>query len=401
MVKENIMKQTEIGLLPEDWEVRKLGELGEVKMCKRIFQHQTSEFGDIPFFKIGTFGKEPDAFITRKLFEDFKNRFSYPKKGEILISAAGTIGRTVIYNGEESYFQDSNIVWIENKEQIISNELLKYILEEIKYNTEGGTIQRLYNSILKNTKFICPPLPEQEAIAEALSDADTWIESLEQLIAKKRLIKQGAMQELLSPKEDWEVRKLGEMTQLITKGTTPTSVGFEFTESGINFIKVESLTKNGTIENDKVAFISERCNDVLSRSQIKDGDILFSIAGALGRVAIVKSEIVPANTNQALGIITLKENTIDKHYLYYFFNKNDFQQMLNTISVTGAQPNLSLQNLNEFEIIFPSLDEQTRIATILSDMDAELEALEGQLGKARKVKQGMMQELLTGRVRLV
>ena len=124
MVKENIMKQTEIGLLPEDWEVRKLGELGEVKMCKRIFQHQTSEFGDIPFFKIGTFGKEPDAFITRKLFEDFKNRFSYPKKGEILISAAGTIGRTVIYNGEESYFQDSNIVWIENKEQIISNELL-------------------------------------------------------------------------------------------------------------------------------------------------------------------------------------------------------------------------------------------------------------------------------------
>jgi type I restriction enzyme S subunit len=137
------------------------------------------------------------------------------------------------------------------------------------------------------------------------------------------------------------------------------------------------------------------------RSQIKEGDILFSIAGALGRVAIVKSNIVPANTNQALGIIRLKGNIITKDYLYYFFNKDDFQQMLNTISVTGAQPNLSLQNLKEFEIIFPSLTKQVQIATILADMDSELEFLATQLSKARQIKQGMMHELLTGRVRLV
>ena len=201
LAKKRLIKQgamQELLTPKEGWEMRNLGDLGDVKMCKRIFQNQTSEYGDIPFYKIGTFGKKPDAFITRKLFEDFKGRFSYPQKGEILISAAGTIGRIVIYDGEESYFQDSNIVWINNKEEIVSNELLKYILEVVKYNTEGGTIQRLYNNILRSTKFYCPPVSEQTRIATILSDMDVEIEALEQKLNKARQIKQGMMQELLT-----------------------------------------------------------------------------------------------------------------------------------------------------------------------------------------------------------
>ena len=98
----------------ENWVEMRLGDVGDVKMCKRIFSHQTLPYGEIPFYKSGTFGKEPDAFITRQKFDTFKSKFSYPNIGDILISAAGTIGRTVIYNGDEAYFQDSNIVWIEN-----------------------------------------------------------------------------------------------------------------------------------------------------------------------------------------------------------------------------------------------------------------------------------------------
>lgn len=199
--KKRLIKQGAIQELlspKEDWEERKLGELGEVKMCKRIFQYQTSEFGEIPFYKIGTFGKIPDAFISRNHYQDFKNKFSFPKKGEILISAAGTIGRTVVYDGEECYFQDSNIVWINNEEEIVSNEFLKYILEVVKYNTEGGTIQRLYNSILKNTIFHCPSLTEQTRIATILSDMDAELEALEAQLGKVRKVKQGMMQELLT-----------------------------------------------------------------------------------------------------------------------------------------------------------------------------------------------------------
>src|SRR5690606_31832287 len=138
-------------------------------------------------------------------YNSYRQKFSFPKKGDILISAAGTIGRTIIYNGEPAYFQDSNIVWIDNNGSLLSNELLYHIFKIVKYNTEVGTIQRLYNSILKSAKFpLSPNKKEQEAIANALSDADAYIESLEKLIAKKRLIKKGVMQELLTGKRRLE-----------------------------------------------------------------------------------------------------------------------------------------------------------------------------------------------------
>lgn len=145
-----------------------LGEIGEVSMCKRIMKHQTSDSGEIPFFKIGTFGGEPDAFINRKLYEEYKSKFSYPKKGDILISASGTIGRAVIFDGKDSYFQDSNIVWIDNDESILTNKYLFYLYSVIDWKTEGGTIKRLYNGNLKATKIPIPPLSEQQRIVSIL-----------------------------------------------------------------------------------------------------------------------------------------------------------------------------------------------------------------------------------------
>lgn len=146
----------------------KLGEIGEVCMCKRIMKHQTSDSGEIPFFKIGTFGGTPDAFIDRDLYEEYKSKFSYPKKGDILISASGTIGRAVIFDGKDAYFQDSNIVWIDNNESILYNKYLYYLYSIIDWKTEGGTIKRLYNGNLKATKIAVPPLSEQQRIVSIL-----------------------------------------------------------------------------------------------------------------------------------------------------------------------------------------------------------------------------------------
>jgi type I restriction enzyme, S subunit len=184
----------------DKWEVKKLGEIGEVKMCRRVFNHETSPNGAIPFYKIGTFGKEADSYISRDLYNDYRRKFSFPNKGDILISAAGTIGRTIIYDGEDAYFQDSNIVWIENNQSIISNTFLYYTLQIVEYNTEGGTIQRLYNSILKNTKFICPTPEIQTQIAQTLSDMDTEIAGLEKQLEKYKRMKVGMMQNLLTGK---------------------------------------------------------------------------------------------------------------------------------------------------------------------------------------------------------
>ena len=171
------------------WKYMKLGDIGKVKMCRRIFNDETSFTGEIPFFKIGSFGREADAFISKELYINYRNKFSFPKKGDILISAAGTIGRTVVYNGEDAYYQDSNIVWIDNDNTIVINEFLYYILQTVKYNTEGGTIQRLYNSILRSIKFDCPTVPEQRKITNFLLSIDSKINVENQLLKKLELQK--------------------------------------------------------------------------------------------------------------------------------------------------------------------------------------------------------------------
>ena len=132
----------------DTWKNDKIGNIGSVLMCKRIFKSQTTSIGDIPFYKIGTFGSTADAFISENLFNEYKTRFSYPQYGDILLSAAGTIGRIVEYKGEKAYFQDSNIVWVKVNGKI-KNQFLKYIYSCIKWNgLEGSTIKRLYNNNL-------------------------------------------------------------------------------------------------------------------------------------------------------------------------------------------------------------------------------------------------------------
>lgn len=156
-----------------------LGDIGRVSMCKRIMKAETSSEGEVPFFKIGTFGKEPDAFITRKKYEEYKRLYSYPRKGDILISAAGTIGRAVIYNGEDAYYQDSNIVWISNDESIVSNKYLFYYYQLQPWTVStGGTIARLYNDNIAKAPIPAPPLEEQERIVAILDRFDALCNDL-------------------------------------------------------------------------------------------------------------------------------------------------------------------------------------------------------------------------------
>ena len=159
--------------------VIELGDVGPVRMCKRILKNQTASSGDIPFYKIGTFGKKPDAYISNKLFQEYKQKYSYPKKGDILISASGTIGRTVIFDGQNSYFQDSNIVWIDNDETLVLNKYLYHFYKIAKWGiAEGGTIQRLYNDNLKKVKISIPPLKEQHRIVSILDKFETLTNSI-------------------------------------------------------------------------------------------------------------------------------------------------------------------------------------------------------------------------------
>lgn len=158
----------------------KMSEIGDICMCKRIMKDQTNNIGGIPFYKIGTFGKVADAYISRELYEDYKSRFSFPIKGEILISTSGTIGRTVVYDGKDAYFQDSNIVWLHNDEAKVLNRYLYHYYQIIEWNVEGGTIKRLYNNNLAKTKIAVPSLSEQERIVSILDKFESLTNDLSQ-----------------------------------------------------------------------------------------------------------------------------------------------------------------------------------------------------------------------------
>ena len=169
------------------WEQRKLGEFGSVAMCKRIYKEQTSEQGDVPFFKIGTFGADPDAFISNELFEDYKRTYPYPTPGTLLISAAGSIGRIVEYQGEKAYFQDSNIVWLEHEHRL-NDAFLKPLYSKIEWGLEGSTIKRLYNKDLLSAEVTIPDGREQKEIGQFFAKLDDLI-TLHQRKRESRIIR--------------------------------------------------------------------------------------------------------------------------------------------------------------------------------------------------------------------
>jgi type I restriction enzyme S subunit len=394
-------KQTEIGIIPEDWEEKKLGEIGDVCMCKRIFKEQTLATGEIPFYKIGTFGNKPDAFISIELYNDFIQRFSFPKKDDILFSAAGTIGRTVIYDGKPAYFQDSNIVWIDNNEDIVKNSYLYYFYKTVKWTTsDGGIVSRLYNKHIRNTLLPVPTLAEQTAIATVLSDMDEYILSLDRLIVKKKAIKQGTMQNLLTGKirlkgfkGRWVEKKLGEIVDVIGGGTPSTSNPL-FWNGFINWFTPTEIGKSKFVSESERKITNEGLRNS-SAKMLPIGTILLTSRATIGDVSILKNE---GCTNQGFQSLIAKED-INNDFLYYklLTIKNIILSLASGSTFLEISPN----KLRQIEISIPTFAEQTTIAAILSDMDAEIEALQTKLQKAKLVKQGAMQELLTGQIRLI
>ena len=179
----------------DPWEQRKFGDIGTVAMCKRIFKEQTSSEGDVPFYKIGTFGGEPDAFIDRELFKEYKSKISYPNKGDILLSASGTIGRTVEYTGNDEYFQDSNIVWLKHGDGI-DNAFLEVLYSVVDWSCEGSTIKRLYNDNFLKSKFMMPKIEEQQKIGVYFKNLDHLITLHQRELEKLQYIKKSMLEKM-------------------------------------------------------------------------------------------------------------------------------------------------------------------------------------------------------------
>ncbi|MGL2882474.1 restriction endonuclease subunit S, partial [Helicobacter pylori] len=349
-------------------------------MCKRVMKHQTTRYGEIPFYKIGTFGNTTDAFISKKLFLEYKTKYSFPKKGDILISASGTIGRAVIYDGRPAYFQDSNIVWIDNDETLVKNDFLFYAYSNIKWNTEHTTILRLYNDNFRNTLIPLPPLNEQIAIANILSTLDHYLYSLDALILKKESVKKALSFELLSQRkrlkgfnQAWQRVRLGDIANYLTSNLSVEQI----TQQG----KIKVYDVNNFIGYTDTTFI----NDKPYISIVKDGSV--------GRV-----RILPPKTNilSTMGALIANHKTTTE-FLFYLLSNFDFKNFISGSII----PHIYFKDYKEKTIFLPPLNEQIAIANILSDLDHEIISLKNKKRQFDNIKKALNHDLMSAKIRVL
>ncbi|HZL09517.1 MAG TPA: restriction endonuclease subunit S [Prolixibacteraceae bacterium] len=408
-------KQTEIGVIPEDWEVFTLE-----KLSSRIGDgiHSTPKYSDNSdyFFVNGNNLKEGKIVISADTKMVSEDEYNIQKRGldnsTLLLSINGTIGNIAYYNNENIVLgKSAAYINVNNKlEKRLLFQIIqtKFIDEYFDNELTGSTIKNLGLGSIRNTPIPLPPTKsEQTAIATALSDADALITSLEKLIKTKRAIKQGAMQELFSGKkrlfgysDSWIEKSFPEMCWF-QEG--PGLRNWQFTNDGIKVINVTNL-ENGYLNLDRTArYISwAEFDKMYKHFEIDDNDIVVASSGnSYAKVAVVRSQDLPLVMNTS--VIRFKPlKNLDYHFLLMFLKSNYFKDQIDLLITGGAQPNFGPFHLRKIKInVPPTIEEQSDIAQILLDIDLEIETLEQKLAKYKQIKQGMMQELLTGRIRLV
>ena len=391
-------KKTEIGIIPDDWDIQELQYIS--KIIDSL--HQTPKFSNegyamvrVSDIKTGNLSLSKTLKVNEDIFLMFTNNY-IPKRNDIVLSRVGSYGVSSFVNQDEPFCMGQNTVVIVPK---LNNKYIYFSLNSnaVKNQIENESFGTGYKSLsLKNIKELSipfPPLPEQKAIAEVLSDTDNLIQALEKRIAKKRLIKQGAMQKLLTPKEDWEVKKLGEIAEVVGGGTPNTFMKkywngainwFTPTEIGINKYAFESIRK-----------ITEEGLKNSSAKILPIETVLLTSRAGIGDLSILRLE---GCTNQGFQSLIAKE-LIHNEFLYYLMTSLKKVLIQNASGSTFLE--ISPNRIKQIDVSIPNYKEQTSIATILSDMDSEIEALEKKLAKYKQLKQGLMQELLTGKTRLI
>ena len=404
-------KQTEIGLIPNDWEVKNLGDTANIVSGGTPSTNVGSYWnGNINWFTPTEIGLDKYVYESKRKISveglESSSARILPVNTIILTTRAGIGDLSILKieactnQGFQSFISNSNT----------NNEYLYYLLSTLKKeflkNASGSTFLEISPNKLKSILVATPTLKEQTAIATALSDTDAWINSLEQLLTKKRQIKQGAMQELLKPNpeasEGWEVKKLGEIGK--PYGGLSGKAKDDFYKGGYPYIPFMNIMSNPIIDKNYVDYVNIKQGEIQNKAQ--KFDLFFNGSSEtpeeVGMCSVLLEDVPHLYLNSfCFGYRLFKEQNIDALYLSYFFRSDEGRNLFYSMAQGATRYNLSKGNFLKLEIKLPTPEEQTRIATILSDMDEEIGQLESKLEKAKQLKQGMMQELLTGRIRLV
>ncbi len=422
-------KRTELGEIPEDWDVVNISSVAERCSGHTPNKKEKSYWnGNIPWISLKDTKRLDNGYVDKTTdytsIQGIQNSSAVLlPKGTVVVSRDATIGKVGITKMEMATSQHFI-------NYICSNKLFEWFLYYYFYYNKpmferiaiGSTIKTIGLGFFNSLKIILPQINEQKKIASILSSVDEHIEEIAFMIEDLKELKKGLMKKLLTGQytiEDgklvktkefkktslgmlpmsWEVKRLDKISTLITKGTTPTTLGFDFVKKGINFIKIENIGSNGKFNNKSLKNINEECHDKLKRSKLEENDILVSIAGSLGKSIIINKDLLPANTNQALAIVRTN-NSYCFEYINRIFDTEYFRKYISRVSTVGAQPNLSLRQLGEYTFPFPTLNEQEKIVNILNALDNRIETYKDEKQDFHNLKKGLMQQLLTGKIRV-
>ena len=403
----NQHKKTEIGYIPNDWDIKILGECVIGKPDYGINAPAVEYSDSLPTYLRITDISDDGHYrkVNPVSVNHSQSSIYFLEKGDIVFARTGaSVGKTYLYDKSDGRLVFAGfLIRVKPNPNILEPLYLKFYTQtKIYWSWVLANSMRSGQPGIngKEYSFLPIPLPptkaEQTAIATALSDADAFIQSLEKLIVKKRLIKQGAMQELLKPKEGWVVKKLGEVCIYINDGTHHTP---RYVNEGIPFYSVENVTSDNFKH---VKFITkEEHEELIKRCKPERGDILLTRIGSIGKTKLIDWD-VNASIYVSLALLKIGDN-IDSRYLYMYTKSRQFSLDIENRSLMNAVPQkINMGDIHSVPISLPpDINEQVRIAKILSDMDTEISTLESKLEKYKQIKQGMMQNLLTGKIRLV
>ena len=327
----------------DGWKLSKLGDECEIQMCKRILAQQTTPKGGVPFFKIGTIGGQPDAYISYELFNLFKEKYNYPQKGEILISCAGTVGRCVRFDGNPAYFQDSNIVWPRNTQCAYTNDFLFYILSNQNWkHLNTTTIVRIYNDDLRSLKIHYPSIEEQKKITRLLVLIDERIATQNKIIDNLQSLIKG-------------------LAKTLTHQKAPNTRISDCLECHTSTLQEGTLNENGQYPvygaSGIAGFLDNfRCYED-SILIIKDGSGAGTVSYATGEYSVIGT----------LNYLTAKSEYLLK-YLYFSLMSLNFEPFKTGMAI----PHIYFKDYGQAKIYCPSIEEQERIASALTIIEDKL-----------------------------
>ena len=374
-----------------EWKKCKLGDLCNVLMCKRILVSQTNTEDGVPFYKIGTIGSTPDAYISKELFDDYKVKYNYPRKGEVMITCAGTVGKCVVYDGEDAYFQDSNIVWIDNPTQYISNGFLFHLLSKVDWRKlNSTTIIRIYNDDLRNLKMSYPRKEEQQKISHLLSLLDERIATQNKIIEDLKKLKCAIIDYTFDNKTQSHRKRilLSDVSAKITRRNTDNQ----------NFNVLSNSANQGIIPQNEV-FDREIANENNTSNYfvISQNDFVYnprkSVTAPYGPINRYNGE-----TNGVISPLYLcfRCYGIDVEYLGWYFKSDSWHKYVYQNGDTGVRHDrVSIKDEIFFSmpLYLHSTEEQMEIAKRLNKIESFVSQEEKYLFLLRSQKLYLLQQM--------